>query len=140
MSIQFFSKVEGGHIDMNCRQAIATALKSLDGKTAKITIEERKKKRSSNQNSFYWGYLIPPIVNMFNEHGNNVNSEQVHEYLKAEVGGLNQHVILPDGEVKIMAGSSTILRAMEFEDYLTKIRAWAASFGLILPFPNEFNN
>lgn len=138
MSIQFFSKVEGGHIDINCRQAIATALKSLEGKTAKITIEEKKRKRSLPQNAFYWSAIIPPIVNMFNEYGNNVDAEQVHEYLKAEVGGLNQQVTLPDGEVKIMPGSSALLRTMEFEDYLTKLRAWAASFGLMLPFPNEY--
>ena len=139
MSIQFFSKVEGGHLSPGCRQSIATALKSLDGKFAKITIEERKKNRSLNQNNFYWGVVIPTIVNMFNEHGNNVDAEQVHEFLKDEVGKLSQVVVLPDGETKKISGSSAILKTMQFEDYLTKIRSWAAEWGVMIPFPNEGN-
>lgn len=135
--MQFFSKVEQGHISEGCRKSIAAALKSLEGKFTKITIEEKKKNRSLSQNAFYWGVVIPAIVNMFNEYGNNVDAEQVHEFLKAEVGKLNQKVILPDGEIKTISGSSAILQTLEFEEYLTKIRAWAAEWGVLLPFPNE---
>ena len=136
-SVQFFSKVEKGHISDGCRKAITNVLKSLDGKFAKITIEERKKNRSLSQNSYYWGVVIPLIVNLFNENGNNVDADQVHEFLKAEVGKLNQKLILPDGEIKNVAGSSAKLKTMEFEDYLAKIRAWAAEWGCIVPMPNE---
>lgn len=136
-SIQFFSPVENGHITDGCRQAIAKALQSLNGKFAKITIEERKKKRSLNQNNFYWGCVVPAIVNMFNEAGNNVDSDQAHEFLKAEVGKLNQKIIMPDGEIMTVSGSTASLTTMEFEDYLTKCRAWAATWDVIIALPNE---
>lgn len=136
-SIQFFSPVQNGHITMGCREAIATALKSLNGKFAKITIEERKKTRSSSQNAYYWAVCIPPIVNMFNEHGNNVDAEQVHEFLKDEVGKLSQTVVLPDGETKKITGSSALLKTMEFEEYLLKVRIWAQEWDIFIPLPNE---
>ena len=139
-SIQFFSPVQDGHITMGCREAIATALKSLNGKFAKITIEERKKTRSISQNSYYWSVCIPPLVNMFNENGNNVDAYQVHEFLKDEVGKLSQIVTLPDGEPKKISGSSALLKTTEFEEYLLKVRMWAAEWDIFIPLPNESQN
>ena len=102
-----------------------------------IEIKPEKKYRSVFQNSYYWGIVIPIVVNLFNENGNNVDADQVHEFLKAEVGKLNQKLILPDGEIKDVTISSAKLKTMEFEDYLAKIRAWAAEWGCIVPMPNE---
>lgn len=136
-TIQFFSKVENGHVERGIRESIAKVLQSLNGKFAKITIEEKKKTRSLSQNSYYWGYVIPPIVNMFNEHGNNVDAEQVHEFLKDEVGKLSQMVTLPDGELKKVSGSSALLKTMEFEEYLLKVRMWAQEWSVFIPLPNE---
>lgn len=136
--IQLFSKIEGGHISDGCRKAITNALKSLEGRFAMITIEERKRNRSLSQNAYMWGVVIPPIVTAFNEYGNNVDSEQVHEFLKDEVGKLTKMVVLPDGEVKRISGSTAELKTMEFEDYLERVRAWAAEvLGIQIPMPNE---
>lgn len=136
-SIQFFSPVENGHLTKGTREAITKALQSLNGKNAKITIEERKKVRSLSQNAYYWSQCIPPIVNMFNENGNNVDAEQVHEFLKDEVGKLSRIVVLPDGETKKISGSSALLKTMEFEEYLLKVRMWAQEWGVFISLPNE---
>lgn len=135
--IQLYSEVENGHMTIDCRNAIAQALHSLSGKFVKITIEERKKKRSLSQNAYYWAVAIPPIVNLFNQSGNNVDAEQVHEFLKAEVGKLNETIILPNGEMKTISGSSAVLKTTDFEEYLEKVRAWAAEWEVIIPLPNE---
>ncbi len=137
-TIQFFSVVENGHLNKSCREALAKALKTLEGKPCKVTLEERKKIRSLSQNAYYWGVVIPAIVNLFNEHGNNVCAEQVHEFLKDEVGKLTETVSLPDGELKKISGSSAALKAHEFELYLERVRAWAASWEVAIPLPNEF--
>lgn len=131
------SMIKNGRMNDTCRLLIVDVLKGFEGKFAKITIEERKNKRSLSQNAFYWGVMIPLIVSMFNEYGNNVNSEGVHEFLKSEVGKLESIIVMPNGEVKCIRGSSAALKTAGFEEYLTKIRAWAAEFGLILPMPNE---
>lgn len=136
-NIQFISKIEHGHMEHGIREAIVRVLKSLEGKIAKITIEEKKKVRSLSQNAYYWGCIIPPIVTMFREYGNNVDAEQIHEFLKDEVGKLSQMITLPDGDIKKISGSSALLKTMEFEDYLTKVRIWAAVWDIFIPLPNE---
>tara|TARA_R110000868_G_scaffold149088_1_gene371329 strand:+ start:359 stop:814 length:456 start_codon:yes stop_codon:yes gene_type:complete len=143
VNIVFYSSVERGHLSNDCRQKIQNALHSLEGRPVKITIEQRKKLRSQNQNAFYWAVIIPLIVNVFNEYGNNVDAEQVHEFLKDEVGKLSKIIILPNGEKKKISGSTAELGTMGFEDYLTKVRVWAGEvLEIELPFPNEniYNN
>jgi hypothetical protein len=62
----------------------------------------------------------------------------VHEFLKLRVGKLAQNVVDPNGEVHKTLGSTTKLSTMEFEAYMTKIKAWAAEFGLQIPEPGEY--
>jgi hypothetical protein len=135
--MQFITKIEQGKVSDGVRQSLQQALKSLDGKIAKITIEERKKVRSLSQNAFYWGCIIPPIVTLLREYGNDVDGDDTHEFLMENVGKLNKNIVLLDGEVKTVSGSSAILKPMEFEEYLTKVRSFAAEHGVILPLPNE---
>jgi hypothetical protein len=136
--LQFFSPVQNGHISDNCRHAIAQALRTLSGKEVKVTIEERKKKRSLSQNAYYWSVVIPAVTNAINEHGNSMTGEQVHEFLKAEVGGLHQTVTMPTGEIKSVVGSSTVLTTMQFENYMEQVRVWAAEMlQIVIPLPNE---
>lgn len=135
--MQFLSKVENGRISDGCRKIIAQAIKSFNGKFIEIDIKEKKKKRSLSQNAYYWAVVIPAIKVMFDEYGNNVSNEQVHEFLKLEVGKLRDTIILPDGNVRIITGSSAELEPPKFEKYLTEIRAWAAEWDVFIPLPNE---
>lgn len=137
MLISVQSSVYNGKLSDQARQMIMQTLRNMEGKQIEIVVKEKKRKRSLSQNAFYWGCVIPAITNMFREHGNSVDNEQVHEFLKSEVGKMNQTIVLPDGEVKEICGSSAALKTMEFEDYLTKVRAWAAEWGVVIPLPNE---
>ena len=103
-----------------------------------LTLKLQKKWRSLSQNAVYWGVVLPPIVAVFREHGNNVDADDVHCYLKDSVGKLKQHFVTPDGEVLTGPGSTAKLTTMEFENYLTAVRAWAAqTLGIAVPMPNE---
>lgn len=136
-AIQLYSEVHNGHIDSNCRQSIANALKMLDGKRIKVTIEERKRARTLSQNSFYWGVLVPMVVNFMNDYGAIVDGEEVHEFLKQEVMKLRTEITTPEGEIKYITGSTAKLSTLEWEMAIEKVRVWAANVDLILPFPNE---
>lgn len=107
------------------------------GKQISITIGAVTNKRSNQQCRFYFGIVVPMIKEMFEEAGNVVDSDDVHCFLRAHVGKLVNRVVSPDGTTKNVLKSSTKLTTMEFEDYLTKIRAWAAEQGVIIPLPNE---
>lgn len=134
--VTYYSMVEKGHLVPSCRQAISEALRSMDGKVVEITIKEQKKVRSLSQNAYYWAVVLPPIVSLFKSWGNNVDALQVHEYLKREVGKLSQVLIMPDGEAKVTV-SSADLKTVAFEEYLQKVRMWAAEWDLNIPLPNE---
>jgi hypothetical protein len=129
---------QGGKPPTAVLHRLLDAISLAGDKKLILTLKEHKKKRSLSQNAYYWGVVLPPIVRAFREHGNNVDAEDVHAYLKDHVGKLKQHFITPDGEVLTGPGSTAKLTTMEFEDYLAKVRAWAAeTLGVAVPMPNE---
>ncbi len=126
-----------GHLPGNTRRELDDLIRGLAGKRIRLKLALYQKKRSSNQNAFYWGVVIPAVTRMFREAGNMVDEEDTHNFLKLRVGKLAQIIVTPDGEVVKSLGSTVKLSTMEFEDYLTKIRAWAAEWGCVIPMPNE---
>lgn len=113
------------------------AVGKLPGKRFMLTLKEQKRKRSLNQNNYYWGVVVPAVTGMFREHGNYYDDNDVHEFLKLRVGKLAQNMLMPDGEVVKSLGSTAKLTTQEFEVYMERIRAWAAEYGLAVPLPNE---
>ncbi len=109
----------------------------MEGKRIALTLREQKVRRSGNQNRYYWGIVIPKVLEMFTEAGNNLDPETVHGFLKEHIGGLVTVILDPAGKRKSVVGSTTALSTAEFELYLEKVRAWAAEFGTQIPLPNE---
>lgn len=116
---------------------IIDAVRKMIGKRVTIILKQYRKIRSSPQNAYYWCVVIPAILAMFRELGNDADSDDVHEFLKMRVGKLAQAYVLPGDKVLRALGSTTKLTTIEFEDYLTKCRAFAAEYGVIIPLPNE---
>lgn len=136
----FDGQIKSGKLPASVSKAIALALQMFEGRRVKIALSEYKPPRSSKQNRYYWGYVIPVIVQMFRDAGNSINGEEVHEYLKSQVGDLTEIVTMPDGKRRIITKSSAKLTTAEWEDYIDKIRAWAARYGVAVPFPREDEN
>jgi hypothetical protein len=109
----------------------------MDGKHLVLSLKEQKRKRSLNQNAYYWSVVVEAVTRMFREHGNYVDPEETHEFLKLRVGKLSRVIVTPDGEVVKSLGSTAKLSKMEFEAYLEQVRAWAAQWGCLIPLPNE---
>jgi hypothetical protein len=104
----------------------------------KVTISNVKKYRTDPQNRFYWGVVVPLVQRRFEEFGNIVDAEEVHRFLKGKVGGMTRPIVKKGGQViAYVVDTSTKLSTAEWEDWLTKIRAWGADFDLQIPFPNE---
>ncbi|OWK34649.1 recombination protein NinB [Fimbriiglobus ruber] len=126
-----------GRIPSSVWERLGDTVSRLPGKRFVITLKEVKRKRSVSQNAYYWGVVIAEITKMFRDHGNYVDGEDVHEFLKLRVAKLSRMIVTPDGEVHKSLGSTTKLSTMEFEVYLERVRAWAAEYGCIIPLPNE---
>ena len=138
--MKFDATVTNGKLPDGIRMMIAQAIAALDGKRITITVAVAKKRRSLNQNAFYWGSVVPLVIELFAEHGTDIDADQCHEYLKKHVMGISEVVKAPDGTQHIVAGKSRDLATVEWENNMEKIRAWAAQYGKAIPFPNEHLN
>ncbi len=137
--LEINAQVTDGKLPPAMEQKLRVILRNLDGKIIKLTVEQKKKIRSLNQNNYYFGVVVQAVLRMFLDEGNDVDAEEVHEYLKKHVGKLTKEIFTPDGEKKETSCTTRRLSTKEFEEYLEKIRAWAASFGVVIPLPNEAN-
>lgn len=136
-SIEFIGTVESGHLPEAIRQNIAASIRASEGKKIIVSLRPFTKRRSCQQNAFYWGVAVPLIRQMFFDAGTVCSAEEIHLFLKQYVGKITKEITKPDGEICSVPAESKKLTTAEWEDYLTAIRAWAAEFGCIIPMPNE---
>ena len=122
----FLGTVKQGKLSFNNLQQFTDYLKSLGEKSVEIIVRKIIRIRSNNQNRYYWGVVVPLLVN-----ATGYTTEEMHEALKM--------LFLKDLTRKIPTLRSTAdLTTTEFEDYLGKVRMWAAQeLSCVIPDPNE---
>ena len=133
---------ESGRVEIpkRARKEIAQA---FAGRRVVITIERAKKTRSTPQNAYYWGVVVPYIVRAFIEAGNALTEgnkddyELIHQFLKDRFLRNGSQVVDKDGLVYELASSTTRATTFEFMEYLDKIIHFAAdSLNTTIPPPN----
>lgn len=135
-ALTFISKIENGKT--TCSAAIAKALRAFEGKWLSITIKERKRARSNSQNRFYHGVVVPIIVELLREYGNDADCDIAHAFCKdmfLPPAGVKRVKV---GKVSHESRSSTWLNTMEWEEYIERIRVFAAENNYTINYPNEF--
>lgn len=135
--LEFFSRVTNGKLAEGVSLTLRELITKMEGKNLVITVKEQGKRRSDRQNAFYWGVVIPLIKQLFEDAGTTCAPEDVHCYLKEHVGGMMKVIILPDGSRRAIVESSTKLTTVQWEDYMEKVRAWAAGWGVVIALPSE---
>ena len=98
---------------------------------------KKKNNRSSNQNRFWWGAMLPLVKQGLKDAGYNEvkTNEDAHEVLKALF--LKKHISNGDGVALEMSGSTTELSTIEFNELIANVQQWAAEFlNVIVPDPN----
>ena len=135
--ISITSSVVNGNLKRN-RQLIIDALKSFEGKNIQITIEKATKKRSNQQNRYYWGILIPIFrKTILDAWGDYLDKETSHLWLKQKMN-YNERVNEATGEVFKIPKSTTENTTTEQEIYHKKIRDFLfQSFNVDVPLPGE---
>lgn len=134
---KIYSRVTNGQLSDEAELAFIAELAHHDGKDICLTVERKRKKRSLNQNAYYFGVVIPLIRKMLEEYGNDVDDEETHSFLKEHVGKLTGSVVDSVGRRVAITKSSATLSTAEFENYLLRVTAWAAQEGVVIPAPNE---
>lgn len=116
-----------GRLVMDEPGAFARALAKFRGREVRVLIEPKERKRSLNQNDYYWGVVIA-ILSDFTGY----SADEMHEALKSKFLGFY------DKKTGLrIVSSSAKLSTADFEKYLTQIRTWASENGVFIPLPNE---
>lgn len=123
-----FGRVDAlGRLVMDEPGAFARALAALRGREVQVLIEPKKKRRSDRQNAYYWGV----IIEILSDH-TGYSPEEMHEALKSKFLGFY------DKKTGLrVVTSSAEQDTVEFENYMSQIRAWASENDIFIPLPNE---
>lgn len=135
--MEFSGVVHQGHLPLVIRKYIAESIKTFEGKMVNITIEGAKKKRSLNQNAYWFGMLEKYAVPVFRGYGDSWSSFSIHEYVMNELG---YHEVHTDKKGRLFATRkhSSDMKTAEFEEFLERARAYLATeHGVGIPLPNE---
>lgn len=134
--IELIAEVKNGHLNPKARTLLAGYLAKLEGKRVIIKLSKFVKRRSLQQNAYYWGVVLPMVWEMFQDAGNDMNKDEVHEFLKKHVWGWTKTVTL-NGRTREITNSSARMSTMDWEVAMEKTRVFALQFNIKIPLPNE---
>jgi organic radical activating enzyme len=126
--------ISGGEI-ANKKQ-IAKLFHSLKDGRYMVEIATAKK-RTSPQNRYYHGIVVPMVRKGIEEMGTEITLQETHEFLKARFNSV-ELVNKESGEVHQVPKSTAGLTTVEFNEFIEKIQRFAAEFlGIVIPDPGE---
>jgi len=137
MQTTIIGTVENGKFVPNSKEYFKRAFESYEGKIIELSLKVWHKKRTTPQNSYYWGVVIELIKNYINDLGNDFDSDTIHELLRSLFLKKTKEIVNKEsGEVKTIEfiQSTTKLSTVEFETYLESCKRYAAeTFELYIP-------
>jgi hypothetical protein len=137
MNFEIISEVKNGSLTRN-RNLIKDAIATFEGKQIVIKIEKAKKKRSTQQNRFYFGIVLPIVQNCLKEAGHIMTNESTHDLIKLKFLKEALFVNEETGEVIERIKSTTELSTSQFMDLLAEINNFTFEyFGVSLPSPGD---
>ena len=131
-----------GHINKDGRLVAENALmlkKWIEfnkGYSLMITFQRFGNKRTTKQNRYYWGVVVKMIRERFKELGHELDSDEVHDFLKGE---FNKREIVTENDHHLSIPRSTKdLDSTSFNEYLEKVRQFASiTLEINIPDPDE---
>jgi hypothetical protein len=103
------------------------ALRGLLNAPVDVTVRRHRRTRSDRQHRYYFGVVVE-ILSEFTGY----TSDEMHDALKWKFLQVDPGSSLPT------VRSTTNLTTVEFEDFLERVRMWAAAdLRVVIPLPNE---
>lgn len=122
----FKGKVEKGKVVLLDEQSYNLLVWSLNKKEIELTIGKPQRKRSNQENRYYWGVVIK-ILSEYTGY----EETEMHDALRL------QFLLDREGKLPTLR-STTALTTIEFEKYMSDIREWASiTLSCYVPEPNE---
>lgn len=120
-----FGKIENGKLVLKNDRYFRGMIAFFTDCPVRVVIERVKRGRSSNQNAYYWGVVLPEIA-LHTGHA----AEELHEIFKAKY--LKRKHVWRGGEI-LTIKSTTDLTTGEFAEYLSNVLLEAADLGIEIP-------
>lgn len=137
MKLEFTGEVKNGKLHIVNRKNFDKAVEQFDGKRVEIVVSLLRSKRSSPQNRYYWGAVIPIMANAFKDLGHRLSKDETHEFLKNKFLK-GEEIINEDVFIGNKPTTTTNLTKSEFADYVSEITQFAAEYlNVIIPEPLE---
>ena len=135
--IEVTTSINNGLFKRN-RNIVLDAIKSFNGCDVVLTIDKVKKKRSNNQNRFYWGCLIPLMQQGAKDiWGETWSIDKAHQHLSKKFV-FHESVNQKNGVITQTHKSTTELTTTDWEVYVTEIRIYLLEdFDIDAPEPNQ---
>jgi len=139
--ISTYGNIESGKLKIYKKREFLESIEILGGNKkvrVEIIIKKLYKKRSNEQNRYYWGYIIMEFCRGFKETtGEIISKEQAHEFLKSKFLYI-EFVNEEHGTIERIPRQSsklTTVEWIEFNDECGKfITEW---FGITILEPNQ---
>ena len=127
--------ITSGKLHLHSRQHFIEELRQMDGQDVQVTVK-RSRTRSSQQNRYYWGGVIPVVAAGLRELGVRMTAEQTHDLLKYKF--CKTEIVTNDGDILETLGSTARMDTAEFSIFIEQVQQWAAEYlGIQIPDPNE---
>lgn len=138
-TIPFFGTVTNGVMCIENKAKMVEYLQSLEGKKIQVTIQKRRRKRSSgkpwedgDQNGYYWAVIVPIVSDYMGERDINKTHEQLLELFAPRV----RKTVL--GIERLYMIRSSEMDTVQFKTYCDTIIEKMAEFGVVIPDPNTY--
>lgn len=107
------------------------------GKDIQLTVERKRKRRSQEQNQYYWGVVVPVVMAGLQDAGYRVTKEATHELLKSMF--FKQELVNEKtGEILQTVGSTSSMTTVQMMEYFAEITEWGAEYlGVQIPVSGE---
>lgn len=122
---------------VNNRKQFDLDLKRFAGKKVQISIKLDRATRSSQQNRYYFGIVVPLVMQGLIELGHDVNKQDTHEFIKANFN--YEEIVNKDtGEMFRITKSTARLNKNDFGVMIEKLKVFASEYlNIYIPEPNE---
>ena len=120
----FRGHVKDGKVHLADPERLKALCEKIEGKQIEVRIVMWYPNRSLNQNSWYWGVIVPMIAEYCG-----YEPEEVHSALKEQF--LKDHT---DAQLPRIRSTASLTTA-EFTIYIDACRRLAAGWGVVIPDP-----
>lgn len=137
LKLTYFATVNEGRLKISNRKQFDNDIKSFEGKRVEICIKKAKKTRSNNQNAYYWGIVIPYVLNGLTDLGNSgITTDLVHSFLKDRFIQEGTDIVIPKTGEAIKMKTTTTLSTTQMMGYIADIQQFSAEIlGVVIPDP-----